>query len=235
MRRRVLALVPLSLLAACKPMVQAEEPRTMTVSGEGFVMAKPDMAEISVGVLSQGRSAGEALAENTKRMNQLFAIIKGLGIEDKDIQTSNFSVTPRYAAPDPSAPGRQMTIAGYDASNDLSVRIRDLSKLGDALDRFVTAAGANNLRGISFDFANPDPLLDEARKNAVAEARRKAELYAQAAEVKLGPVRSIGESGGYYPKAAYAGRAMAMEASAVPTAPGETRVSANVTLTFGLE
>jgi uncharacterized protein YggE len=113
------------------------------------------------------------------------------------------------------------------------VRLRDLAKLGDALDRFVSSAGANNLQGIAFDFANPDPLIDQARQNAMADAKRKATLYAQAAGVTLGPLQSLSESGGYYPKQVYA--MDAVRAAPVPVAAGESRLSANVSVTYAIQ
>jgi uncharacterized protein YggE len=231
----LLALLIAGLAACQKPMAAkpAEDtPRTITVSGEGFVDAKPDLAVTSVGVVTQGPTAADALAQNSKRMAGLLDLMKTLGIEAKDVQTSNLAVTPRYSVPDPAQPNGDRVIMGYDASNDVTVRVRDIARIGDVLDKFVSTAGANNLRGLSFDFANPDPLLDEARKNAVADAKRKAALYAQAAGVKLGAVQSIGESGGYYPKAVMA---MAERAAPVPIAAGESRVTANVSITFALE
>jgi hypothetical protein len=223
-------------LAACSPAEKTT--RAMTVNGEGFVMAKPDMAVVTVGVSTQGKTAGEALSANNQRMSALFQVISGLGVEDKDVQTANFSVTPRYAQPnprEPEAPYDPGLIVGYDASNQVIVKVRDLNKLGDALDAFVASAGANNLQGVSFDFNDPTPLLDEARRKAVADARRKAALYAEGAGVKLGPIQSIGEGGGYYPQPVYAmARAAEMKAS-VPVAPGESRITANVSLTYELQ
>jgi hypothetical protein len=190
-----------------------------------------------VGVATQGTTAAQALAANNERMNALFKAIGGLGIEDKDVQTSNFSVTPRYATPDPDRPDATIpgTIVGYDASNQVTVKVRDLRKLGDALDAFVATAGANNLQGVSFDFNDPAPIMDEARRKAVADARRKAALYAEGAGVKLGPIQSISEGGGYYPQPVYAMSRMAEMKAAVPVAPGESRISANVSLTYELQ
>jgi uncharacterized protein YggE len=183
--------------------------------------------------VTQGATAAEALTENTKKMNGLFSLIQSLGIEAKDVQTTNLRVQPRYAPADPTQPNGNQIIAGYDANNDLTVRLRDLAKLGDALDRFVSAAGANNLQGIAFDFSNPDPLMDQARQNAIADAKRKAALYAQAAGVTLGPLQSLSESGGYYPKQVFA--MDAARAAPVPVAAGESRLSANVSVTYAIQ
>jgi uncharacterized protein YggE len=231
-------LLTLLALSACSPPGGGERTvRAMTVNGEAFVMAKPDMAIVTVGVATQGTTAAQALAANNERMSALFKAISGLGIEDKDVQTSNFSVTPRYAPPDPEHPDAVTpgTIVGYDASNQVTVKVRDLRKLGDALDAFVATAGANNLQSVSFDFNDPTPIMDEARRKAVADARRKAALYAEGAGVKLGPIQSISEGGGYYPQPVYAmARAAEMKAS-VPVSPGESRISANVSLTYELQ
>ena len=224
-------------LAACQERASSdadtqEVPRSITVSGEGYVDAKPDMAAVTVGVVTQGSTAATALTDNSARMTALFELLKSLGIDQKDVQTTNLSVSPRYSVPDPAQPNSDRTITGYDASNDLTVRVRDLSRLGTVLDKFVTTAGANTMRGLSYDFATPEPLLDAARKNAVADAKRKADLYAAAAGIKLGAVQSIGESGGYYPKQSYA---MAERSMAVPVSAGESRVMANVSITYAIE
>lgn len=228
----------LSSLVACSPPAASEkQARTMTVSGEGFVMATPDMAVVNVGVATQGKTASEALAANTARMTALFQVIAGLGIEDKDVQTASVAVTPRYAPPDPEHPDRAQPgeIVGYDASNQVTVKVRDLRKLGDALDAFVSTAGANNLQGLAFDFSDPTPLRDEARKNAVADARRKAELYAESAGIKLGAIQSISESGGYYPPPYLSMARAADMKEAMPVSPGESRITANVSITYELE
>jgi len=233
-----LTLPLLATLTGCQKPMAAAEPtpaqRTITISGEGFVNAKPDLAIVMVGVVTQGATAAEALAENSKHMNALFSLIQGLGIDAKDVQTSNLQVQPRFAPADPSKPGSDNVIAGYDATNEVTVRLRDLAKLGDALDRFISVAGANNLRGLSFDFSNPDPLVDQARKNAVADATRKAKLYAGAAGVTLGAVQSISESESYRPLDKVGGFARAM-AAPVPVAAGESRLSAEVTITYALQ
>lgn len=212
-------------------------PRLMTINGEGFVMAKPDMASLSVGVIAQGKTAAEASEENTRRMATLFAALKELGIQDADIQTTNYYVGPRYALPDPARPGGESQIVGYDVTNTVTVKVRDLKKLGAAIDRFVgVAQGANSLSGLSFEFANPEPLMDEARKKAVGDAKRKAELYASAAGLTLGPIQAISEAGAYTPMPMFvrAEMSMAKAAADVPISQGENRVSANVSITWEL-
>lgn len=215
---------------------EAAGQRTLTVSGEGFTLAKPDMASITVGVTSQGATAAEALADSTKKMTAVMDAIKTAGIEERDAQTANLSVNPNYAQPDPAKPSEPSKIIGYTVSNDVTVRVRDLSKLGTILDEFVSAAGANTLYGISFDFAEPAPLQDEARKRAVADAKARAKLIADAAGVALGAIQTISESGSYVPMAMEK-RIYAMDGarSAVPIAAGESKISANVTIVFAIE
>lgn len=235
----LLLLTLLLVVASCtQPQGSEKTARVMTVNGEGHVMAKPDMAVVSVGVKTQGRAPADALDANNARMDAVFKAIDGLGVESKDVQTSNFSLTPRYAMRDPKnpdAPFEPGTIVGYNASNQVTVQLRDLRKLGDALDAFIATAGANNLQGVSFDFSDPTPIMDEARKKAVADARRKAALYAEGAGVKLGPIQSISEGGGYYPRPVYAMGGAAEMKAAVPVAPGESRISANVSLTYEIQ
>jgi uncharacterized protein YggE len=227
----------LTVLGCSKPGASGEAPpqsgRSITLNGEGFVNAKPDLAIVSVGVVTQGPTAAEALAENSKRMNSLFQLIQSMNIDAKDVQTSNLRVQPRYAPADPAQPNGNTVIAGYDANNDVTVRLRDIAKLGDALDRFVSVAGANNLQGITFDFLDPGPLMDQARKNAVADAKRKASLYAEAAGVTLGPLQSLSENGGFYPKQSYA--MAAVRAAPVPVSAGESQLTANVSVTYAIQ
>ncbi len=236
--------VPLALialgLAACNEAPEnvataAPPPRTLVVAGEGFVMAKPDQATVSVGVITEGDSASLALAENTTRMTALIQKVGELGIPETDVQTSDLSVYPRYAAPDPAKPGTIPAITGYTVSNMVTVTLHDLQKVGTALDKFVTMAGANNVNGLSFGFAESTSLQDDARKKAVADAARKAALYASAAGVKLGALQSITEESVGFPMPYQAMMGRAREMTAVPIAPGENKVSASVRLTYAID
>jgi uncharacterized protein len=163
---------------------------SITVVGSDEVSAKPDMAEIQVGVVTQAQAAVKAVNDNTEAMQKLFKALGTRGIKDKDLQTSNFSVSPQYRH---GPRGEQLPeIAGYQVNNDLRIKVRKLDQLGEILDELVNQ-GANNVHGISFSVAEPRPLQDEARKKALADARRKAELYAGAAGVKVGRVLLIEE------------------------------------------
>lgn len=210
-------------------------PRTLSVAGEGFVMAKPDLATVSVGVVTDGDTASLALAENNTRMSALFQKIAAMGVPDTDIRTSDLSVYPRYADHDPAKPATQPGIIGYSVSNTVTVTLRDLQKLGGALDQFVSAAGANTINSLTFGFADSTALQDGARRKAVADAKRKADLYVEAAGVKLGALREIQEESSYVPTGYLSMQARSKEMSAVPVASGESKVTANVRLIYGLE
>ena len=152
--------------------------RFVEVSGEGSVGAAPDFARVTLGVTSTGKNAGEAMAANAKAANALVSLIKAEGVAPADIQTSELSISPTFSQ---APPGQQTapTITGYSVSNNLTVMLRDIPRLGALLDKAV-AAGANSIYGIGFGHNDPSALLDKARPLAVADARRKAEIYASA-------------------------------------------------------
>jgi uncharacterized protein YggE len=201
--------------------------RTITMSGTGTVKGPPDMAEITAGVTSQAPTAAAALAANTAAMNRVFAALEKQGIARRNIQTSNFSVSPNYAS---RVPNEQPRLTGYQVSNQLHIVLDDVTKVGTALDALV-AAGSNQMHGLNFSIKEPAPLLAKARAEAVADARLRAQQYAAAAGVTLGPVQSISESGGEPPRPMYRMMAMAQD-SAVPVATGEESVTANVTVVW---
>lgn len=211
----------------------------ISISGTGEVAAAPNMAYVNSGVTSQGATAAEALAANTAAMNELIATLKAAGIEARDIQTSGFSVSPNYVYSDArDANGYQLPpkVSGYQVYNTVNVRVRDLSTLGAVLDKAVTV-GANTINGVSFSVADPEPLLDQARKLAFADARKKAELYADVAGEKLGDIESISESQGYGQPQPQMMRAVAeSDAGApVPIESGELSFSINVQVAWELE
>lgn len=205
--------------------------RTVSVSASASVSARPDMARIMGGVQSEAPTAREATSENTKTMANLIDGLKSLGIDAKDIQTSNFSVNPRYQH---RQDGRPPRIDGYQVSNEVSVFIRDLKAVGDILDKMI-GLGANQVRGLSFEVSNAETLSDEARKQAIANARRRAELFAEAAGAEVGAVIEIREGAGGCegPRPVMAARREA--AMAVPIEAGEQSLSASVTVTWELK
>lgn len=208
--------------------VMAQDARTITVIGEGRISAAPDMAILRLGVSREARAASDAMRLASKAAAAVLAQVEASGIEARDVQTANVSLSPRWQNTQNTAP----RVVGYIASNDLSVRVRDLSNLGALMDA-VVSDGANQMNGLRFTMAELRPLQDKARQAAVADARAKADLLAQAAGVALGEVMTISENGGFQQPMAMARGAM-MESSAVPIAAGELDVSATVTVIFAI-
>ncbi len=190
----------------------SENPRTLTVSGTGKVFITPDIAYITIGVHTEGLEAEVAVIDNNKQAQEVIDTLKDMGVEDKDIQTTNFSIYPRQEYDTNGKPTGELT---YVVDNSVFVTIRDLEMVGEVLDQ-VVSAGANQISGIQFDVADRTASQSEARKAAVADARAKAEELAAAAGVKLGAVQTISEytSGG--PTPMYAMREVAAAQSAVP-------------------
>jgi uncharacterized protein YggE len=210
-------------------------PPSITVSGLGRTTTRPDMAEISIGVASQAPTAAAALTANNAAMANLMATLKTQGVEERDILTSNFSVNPEYRS-DEGVPNRAPKIVSYRVDNSVQVKVRKVDSLGPLLDA-VVRSGANNINGISFTVAQPDPILDRARANAITDAKRKAELYANAAAVKLGRVLYISETGGVVPPVPkmYAMEAMRAQDSSVPVAAGEQTMESSVTVIYAID
>jgi uncharacterized protein len=230
------ALLGVGLALFAGPMVlradsgPAPSPRLITVSGVGEANAVPDSAQLSAGVVTQGKTAAAALAANSRAMNDVFAALRKFGIPEKSIQTSNFNVSPQYTPYQQNAtePPR---IVGYQVSNNVSVKVDDLGKLGPALDALVSS-GANQVGGVSFTIRDPKPLLAEARAAAVKDAMDRAQTYAKAAGIELGAVASISEGGGEGPRPVFMAMARADAAPPPPIAAGEQTISANVTMSF---
>jgi uncharacterized protein YggE len=203
----------------------------LQANGEGIVNVTPDIAIVTLGVTTRGRTASEALTQNSTDLAAAIAVIKGAGIADKDIGTSGFSIYPVYATNSDGSQVQPAKISGYEVSNEVRVTIRDIAKSGAILDAVVTA-GANRVSGISFDVADRKTPADAALKDAIGEAKRKAELMAAAAGVKLVRILSItanDNSGGPVPMYAR----MDMKAAApVPIMPGEQQVTVNASVTW---
>ncbi len=204
----------------------------ISVSGSGVVEAPPDMALIRLGVVTTGRSAAAALAENSERVSAILAALRAAGIEARDLQTSGLSLSPRFDNSSSSVPREAPRISGYEAQNMITVRVRDLAVLGAILDR-VVKTGANSFSGLQFTRADLRPLQDEARREAVRDAIAKARLMAGEAGMRLGPVLSISEAGGGGMPRPEMMRSAAI-AGDVPVAGGEISVRAAVSMEFAL-
>jgi hypothetical protein len=208
--------------------------RTISVSGQGEEKGTPDQAHLSAGVVTEGRTAAEALAANSRAMNQVFATLKRAGISDKDIQTSNFNISPRYADHDGSRPHIPV-IVGYQVTNNVQVTVDGVNRTGPVLDALV-ASGANQSHGIYFTIADPKPLEQTARREAVQEAIAKARTLADASGVRLGRILSINEGGGYVPPMPMVmNRAALAQDSATPVAAGEATVIVNVSIVYEIQ
>ncbi len=209
--------------------VSLAEGGTITVTGEATVQATPDMATIMLGVTTDGETASAAMTANNAAVSAVLARLTAAGVEDRDLQTSNLSLNPNWVGYDT---GATPTIASYSAMNMLNVRVRDLAKLGELLDASITD-GANTLNGITFELSTPRPVMDEARKAAVADAKARAELLVAAAGETLGNLVSITETPNYNsPMPMF--RADAASAGTVPVASGQIGLMASVTITYEL-
>jgi uncharacterized protein YggE len=230
----VTAVVAAISLAAFAAPVAAQDKNmpTITVVGEGVATARPDMGVVTVGVVTQAPRARDALAQNSKSMGEVIAAVKETGIESRDIETSQISLQPQYSYPQGGAREAPKLVA-YQASNNVTIRVRDLDKLGALLDRLVTS-GANQIRGVELTVAEPGPLRDAARTAAMKDAARKAGILADAAGVRVVRVFSIIED------VADAPRPMALRMSAeaapgrppVPIEAGEQEIRGRVTAVF---
>ncbi len=206
-------------------------PPVLTVAGTGESHGKPDFAQVQLGIVTEAATAAEALKKNNEAMSQLIVMIRKRGIEDRDLQTVQFNVSPRYRYDkEQKEPPK---IAGYQVVNEVHVKVRNLLALGAFLDETVSV-GANQVRGISFGVADPARFLDEARKKAVADAYHRAGIYAEAAGVKIGKPIRIEEQAGARPGPYPVMRMDAAAAAAVPVAPGEQTFSVTVTVSYAI-
>lgn len=204
-------------------------PPTISVTGEATISTPPDLAQIEAGVTTDAKTAREASEANNAAMSKVLAALKSAGIAEKDYQTSRLSLQPQYTNPNRSGPS---VLSGYRATNRVTVKLRDISKIAGVIDA-VTAAGANDIGGINFAVSNASKLLDDARAEAVADARRKAEIFAKAAGVSLGAPISISEHGSAVP--VLYRRAAAPMAAEAAIAPGEETLRVTVGISWEIK
>ncbi|SHN73979.1 SIMPL domain-containing protein [Bradyrhizobium erythrophlei] len=207
-----------------------QPPSFISVTGEARISVPPDLAQIDAGVTSEAKSAREASDANNAAMGKVLLALKGTGLDEKDYQTSRLSLQPQYSSAKSSGPA---AITSYRASNRVTIRLRDVTKVASIIDTLVTA-GANEIGGINFMVSQASKLLDDARGQAVADARRKAEIYAKAAGVTLGAPLSISEEGAAQPLFR-ARMAAPMAAAPVPIAQGEETLSITVGMTWAIK
>lgn len=203
----------------------------ITVSGTGKVTYVPEIGYVTVGVSSEGPTAQEAWAKNREIVEKLFAFLKAQGLDPKDMQTSGLNVSPKYHHLKDQPP----RLIGYTVSYDLKVTVRKLDQMGVVVDGLVSN-GANRNVSVSFGIADPEKMLDEARRKAVEEARKKAMIYASAAGAQLGNVISINDNH-HMPVRSYAfeyAPAMAAGDKSLPIAVGEQSMDVTVHLVFAV-
>jgi hypothetical protein len=205
----------------------------LDVVATGEVTRVPDVARITAGVVTVAPTATAALAQNSRQMASVRAALKRAGIADRDIQTSSINLYPDYRQ---DAQGNNPQIVGYRASNDVSVRFRDIAATGKILDALV-AQGANQINGPQLAIDKPEAALDEARTQALSNARTRAELYARALGKRVGRILSISEAGANYAPPAVMMRQSARGAMADSTSvdPGEQSVAVSLSVSFELE
>lgn len=205
--------------------------RVIRVSGEGVATAAPDMATIHAGVVTDAPSATEAIAANNTAMKQVLATLNKNGVADEDVQTTDFNIRPVHKRGDD---GRLLPeITGYEVTNRVRVRVRKLDGLGKVLDA-VVKAGSNRVSGIDFGVSDPTATLDKARKQAVADARHRAEVLAKEAGVRVGRVVSIQEQSLHRRQPQLQARGAAAEDAAVPVASGREEFQVNVQLVYAI-
>lgn len=240
MRRPHTALALLVMLTAPLPALAQDAgtptPPTIAVTGTGEARARPDQALATFTVLRTAETARAALDQANTAMRDVSDGMRDLGAEDRDLQTSGFSINPQYRYDNTEGNQQPPTIVGYEVRNTLTVRVRDLARLGEFLDQAVTL-GVNQGGEIRFDLAEPRVIEDEARKDAVADAMATARLIAEAAGVTLGPVREIRENVGMAPPPMpFAAMEMrtADAAKSVPVEAGENSFHASVSMVFAI-
>jgi len=203
----------------------------LSVSASADVKRAPDVATVSAGVVTQAADANAAMRANAEQMQKVMAAIRAAGIADKDIQTSGINLNPNYKYAENQPP----TITGYQASNNVNLKVRDLGKLGKVLDALV-ASGANQVNGPSFEIDQPDAVQDEARRAALGKAQARAQMYAKSLGLQVRRIVSISEGGGFSPPMPMPMvRMAAMDKSAgTEVSPGENTVSASIDVVFEL-
>ena len=238
--RTLLAALMLGAASLSMPAAAQQASITQTIAGTrldvtatGEVTRVPDVAIITAGVVSRSATATGALQDAASRMAKVLAALKRAGVADRDIQTSNVSLNPDYVYANNQPP----KLSGYSASNQLTVRFRDIASTGRILDALVEE-GANQISGPNLSVEHPEAALDEARAKAVAAGRARADLYARSLGMRVVRVVSVSESGGYAPPPPMPPRVMMAERSqAADTSidPGEQKLQVGVAMTFELQ
>jgi uncharacterized protein YggE len=204
----------------------------LSVSAQAEAHRIPDVATVSAGVVTQAADANAAMRANAAQMDKVMASVRAAGIAERDIQTTGINVNPQYVYAENTPP----KITGYQASNTVSLKVRDIGKLGKVLDALV-ASGANQVNGPSFEIDQPEEAYDEARRGALEKAQARAAMYAKTLGLKVRRIVSISEGAGFQPPRPMPMMAMAARGKAemdTAVSPGETTLSANLDVVFEL-
>ena len=234
MIRRIL--VAAALLAAVPATAQPAEERPISgtrldVVANGEVTRVPDIVHINAGVVTQAASATEAIRQNAARMEAVRAALRQAGIADRDIQTSSINLNPNYRYAENQPP----ELIGYQATNQVNVKFRDIANSGRILDALV-AEGANQINGPMLAIDRPEAALDEARTQALTNARARAELYARSLNMRVARVLAISETGAVYaPPRPMMARGMVAQDASTEIVPGEQTLSVSLTVSFELQ
>jgi len=226
-------IMPAAALAQTAVQVQPISGTRLDISATGEVTRVPDVAIISTGVVTRAPTATGAIRQNATRMERVRSALRQAGVADKDIQTSSLSLNPEYHYEQNKAP----RLTGYQASNQVSVRFRDIGDTGKILDALV-AEGANQISGPSLTIDKPEEALDEARLKAIANGRARADLYARALGMRVVRLLSVSEGGGYAvppPMPMYARAEAASMDAQTKIDPGEQKVQVGVNMSFELQ
>lgn len=207
---------------------------TISVTGASQVYAKPDLALANFSVVNEAKTVAEALSENTSKMNAVIAFIKNQGVQDKDLKTANFNISPRYEWRKATEmfPSGERVMTGYEVTQSLQVKIRDLSKIG-AIIQGAADNGANQVDNLQFTIDQQDELKKQARQDAIDQAKSKAKELASQLGVNLGKITNFSESG-YFPAPIYYGmeKAVGIGGSTPQIETGENKIEASVTITY---
>lgn len=234
------SLFALSLIAGSASMaVSAQTPLPsvpvdatwLSVSAQAEASRVPDVATLSVGVVTQAADGNAAMRQNAEQMTKVMAAIKEAGIADKDIRTSGVNLSPQYRYAENEPP----KIIGFQATNTVNIKVREIARLGEVLDA-LAQQGANQIHGPSFEIDQPEPVYDEARLAALKKAQARAETYARALGMRVRRIVTLSEGGGHFPPPMPM-KAMAMHADmaeSTPVSPGESTVSVTLEVVFEL-
>ncbi len=226
-----ISLIILFTLSACTTVsANPPQPNTLSVSGMGTAKGSPDIATVNIGVMTRNDDPTKAVNENNGKMNAIMGAMKELGIETKDIQTTNFSIRAEQQYDQKG----KITNVTYVANNSVSITVRDLNKIGDVLGKSVSS-GANSIHGVNFSVSDPEKLQTQARDKAMANAKAKAEQMAKAAGTTIDKVMTISEVSYNTPPQPLALNAAAVRADAVESVPvsaGQFEVSVQVSVVY---